>query len=330
MQAPGLTRAATMGPVVDLVRRSGGRPEQLFRRHGLSPRLAEDPERLILLRDQCRLVEDAARALGDDGFGARLSAEVGFAGLGGYARRIQAEPTLGDAIERINATIALGLQSGTWTWLERCGPHVRWSYRVTERVEAGRQQNELLALGYQLGLIRGFAGARWMPVRIDLPRARRPVRLAAESAFRCEVVAGETAGVVFGGHLLELTNPGRGAVVPATDPTEQVPPPGDLVACVERLLDSALLDGRPSLQHLAERLQVQPRTLQRRLAARGESFESLLRRTLQRRAEQLLGAGHSVTSTAVELGYSDTAHFSRAYRAWTGRPPSSAIRGSGQ
>lgn len=330
MRTPGLTRAATMGPVADLIRRSGGRPEPLFRRHGLSPRLAEDPERLILLRDQLRLLDDAARGLGDDGFGARLSVEVGFAGLGGYARQIQRAGTLGDAIARVDATIAVGLQSGTRTWVDRTGRHVRWNYRVTERAEVGRQQNELLALGYQLSLLRGFAGPRWNPVRIEVPGVRRPVRVAAEAAFGCEVVGGDMAGVVFGGHLLELPNPGRGRTDVEVDPTRQVPPSDDLVGCVERLLETALLDGRPTLHQLAERLQLPPRTLQRRLAAQGESFDSLLRRTLERRADELLRAGHSVTSTAIELGYSDTAHFSRAYRAWTGRPPSTAIGANGR
>ncbi len=324
MEARGLTRAATMGPVADLVRRSGGRPDPLFRHLGLSPRLAEEPERLILLRDQLRLIEAAARSVGDDGFGARLSAEVGFSGLGGYARRISRSRTVAEAIARINNTIAVDLQSATATWVERTGRQIKWCYRVTERVELGRQQNELLALGYQLSMLRGFAGARWKPVRIDLPAARRPVCTAASEAFRCEVVPGEVAGIVFGVPVLSLVNPGRTA--PDDGPVEDpVPRTDDLVACAERLLDAALLEGRPTLKDLAERLETTPRTLQRRLAAAGESFDSLLRRTLHRRADELLAAGHSVTSTAVELGYSDTAHFSRAYRSWTGYPPSRGV-----
>lgn len=326
MQARGLTRAATMGPVADLVRRSGGRVDPLFRRSGLSPRLLEEPERLILLRDQFRLVESAARAVGDDGFGARLSVEVGFAGLGRYAHRIQSSGTLGEAVTRVNTTIADGLQSATRTWVERCGRDVRWNYCVTEPVELGRQQNELLALGYQLSLLRGFAGARWRPVRIEIPEVRRPVRVAAEAAFGCAVVPGECAAVVFPMRVLTLVNPLRITLMPPERSGDAVPDTDDLTACAERVLEAVLLERRPTLRDLAERLQMRPRTLQRRLAAEGETFDSLLRRTLWRRADELLADGHSVTGVAVELGYSDTAHFSRAYRVWTGRPPSSAIR----
>jgi AraC-like DNA-binding protein len=315
-----------MGPVADLVRRHGGRPDTLFRRLGLSLRLEDDPERLILLRDQFRLIDAAARSLGDDGFGARLSAEGGFARLGDYARRIRTSRTVAEAITRVNATVAVNLQSATSMWLERTGRHIRWSYRVTEPMDVGRQQNELLAVGYQLSMMRGFTGPRWVPIRIEIPSVQRPARVAAEEAYGCEVVPGDVAGVIFAPPVLRVANPGPVSQQPLEGAGEPVP--HDLIACAERLLETALLEGRPTLRDLAERLQITPRTLQRRLAAEGESFDSLLRRTMHRRADELLAGGHSVTNTAIELGYSDTAHFSRAYRSWAGVPPS--VRASGR
>ncbi|MCA8180460.1 helix-turn-helix domain-containing protein [Burkholderia vietnamiensis] len=39
------------------------------------------------------------------------------------------------------------------------------------------------------------------------------------------------------------------------------------------------------------------------------------------RAHAMLATGMRVTEIAYELGYSDPAHCSRAFRAWTGRPP---------
>lgn len=319
VQAYGMTRAGSMGPVAEFLRRNGVRSDPLFRRHGLSTRLIDEPERLILLRDQLALVETAARTVGDDVFGARLSTEVGFDGLGEFGRQVQRLPTLGDALVASNAGMAKGLQSATEMCLKRSAGLARWTYAVTERVEAGRGQNELLALGYQLDLLRRFCGPRWLPTRIELPDARRPVRAAAAEVFGCEVAVGRVAAVVFPERLLSRANPAPRRLA---DPHDRLPNADDLITCVEHLLEAASLERRPTLTELAHRLRLGPRTLQRRLAEQGESFDSLLRKAFQRRAGRLLAAGHSVTDVAVELGYSDTAHFSRAYRTWTGRPPS--------
>ncbi|QBR72049.1 hypothetical protein CU048_13110 [Beijerinckiaceae bacterium] len=39
------------------------------------------------------------------------------------------------------------------------------------------------------------------------------------------------------------------------------------------------------------------------------------------RAKDLLRSGASAIETAYELGYSDPAHFTRAFRRWSGRTP---------
>jgi AraC-like DNA-binding protein len=315
-----MTRAASMGPVADLLRRCGVAPDPLFRRHGLSTRLSDEGERLILLRDQLALVETAARAAGDDIFGARLSAEVGIGGLGEFGRHVGSAATLGAAIVRTNATMVSHLQSATRIRLERTGGSARWTYLVTERVEAGRTQNELLALGYQLDLMRRFLGPRWQPTRVELPAAARSSRVRAAAVFGCDVALGATTAVTFPAHLLEHPNPTP--MLPMSPPDAAVPDLEDVIGCVQHLLASTALDRRPTLPDLARRLGLGPRTLQRRLAAQGETFDSLLARSLRRRAVELLSRGHSVTAVGVELGYSDTAHFTRAYRSWTGRPPS--------
>lgn len=53
----------------------------------------------------------------------------------------------------------------------------------------------------------------------------------------------------------------------------------------------------------------------------GKSFESLLAGVSFTRARELLGSGMGATEVAFELGYSDPAHFSRAFRRWAGAPP---------
>ena len=86
-------------------------------------------------------------------------------------------------------------------------------------------------------------------------------------------------------------------------------------------LESALLDGTTSIEGLARKLAVSPRTLQRRLAASGTSFQSVLSEVRHTLAVRHLQSGHSVTDTAFLLGFSELSAFSRAFRRWTGHAP---------
>jgi AraC-like DNA-binding protein len=82
-------------------------------------------------------------------------------------------------------------------------------------------------------------------------------------------------------------------------------------------------DGQPKLEELAQILNLSPRTLERRLAQEGKGFRELARRARFDRACELLRAGRlSITQIAFQLGYSDVANFTRAFRREAGVAPS--------
>jgi AraC-like DNA-binding protein len=98
---------------------------------------------------------------------------------------------------------------------------------------------------------------------------------------------------------------------------------------VSREIDTFLARTRgvPTIADVAERLSTHVRTLQRRLADEQLIFRDLLSECRRRRAVEALLAGElSVAAIAAHLGYSDPAHFARAFRAWTGHTPSSYRR----
>jgi len=66
------------------------------------------------------------------------------------------------------------------------------------------------------------------------------------------------------------------------------------------------------------------RTLQRTLAKAGLTFSKLMEETRKDTALRLLeDPGIKLIDVSLELGYSDPAHFTRAFRRWTGVPPNS-------
>jgi AraC-like DNA-binding protein len=81
-------------------------------------------------------------------------------------------------------------------------------------------------------------------------------------------------------------------------------------------------NGRVQLADLAQSQQMSPRSLQRRLAEQGHSFQTLLSQTRQQLAEVYLrDANVELAEVALLLGYSEQSAFTRAFRHWTGQAP---------
>ena len=98
------------------------------------------------------------------------------------------------------------------------------------------------------------------------------------------------------------------------------------VARVQRVLLESRV-GVPSMEETARRLHVTPRTLHRRLVAEGTHFRKIADDRRHKSAvEQLTLGDASIEEVAYILGYTDPANFRRAFRRWTGMPPSTFRR----
>lgn len=86
--------------------------------------------------------------------------------------------------------------------------------------------------------------------------------------------------------------------------------------------------GFRSLEDVAERVGMSPRSLKRRLAERHTSYSTLLDRQKRDRALLLLRSDLlSLEAIAEQLDYSDVANFARAFRRWTGVTPGAFRKG---
>ena len=90
-----------------------------------------------------------------------------------------------------------------------------------------------------------------------------------------------------------------------------------------RMMLREAADGQPKLEELARILNLSPRTLERRLTQEGHRFRDLAKQARFERACALLAAGRlSITQIAYQLGYTDVANFTRAFRREAGLVPS--------
>jgi AraC-like DNA-binding protein len=322
MLAYGLTKARTMGPIADAVASAGGSVQHVFARARMPLTLLDTPDQLILLRDQLTLIEAAIREIGDPALPARLSTATGIAGLGPIGVQVRSAETLGDALARMEVVTPVLLQTATRTGVRCRGAEAFYGYGVAERIESGRQANEILALGYLLGTVRHFLGPDWRPRRAVVTGAWLPARSDIEALFDCEVALGSHAGLVMSADCLATSNP---RILAPDDRAELefTAIRDELTECVAHMITLDLGDSRPSIDRVAQRLGLSRRTLQRRLAEAGTDYTDIQRRILVRRARKLLaGTELSIGRVAAELGYGDPAHFTRAFLEWTGITPS--------
>lgn len=81
--------------------------------------------------------------------------------------------------------------------------------------------------------------------------------------------------------------------------------------------------GYPSIEAVAARLCMSPRTLRRQLGAEGTSFQALRDQARQRDARQLLeSSALDIQAIAARLGFQNPPSFTRAFKLWTGVTPS--------
>jgi AraC-like DNA-binding protein len=306
--------------------RQGGSVSRVLRDVDLPFALIEQPEIVVPLREQFRFLERAARETGDAWFGARLGQAVRMRKLSAFGAWVCAADTLQQAITRAHAGIGVMLQTSTVLTLEQRGERMRWSIEFVEPETDGRHHNEFLGLGYLIDTVRVYAGRGWVPPVVLTALPRGAPRGCLEEIVGTNVSHGHAVpGIEFDAALLNSRRldrhvAGSGA---RAEIEPRVPGQDDMLATIASVTDLALYEGYPRIDWVAAKLGTSRRSLQRRLATCSTTFNRFVEEALARRAKVLLREGEtSITDIALQLGYSDPAHFTRAFRRWTGLAPS--------
>lgn len=328
LRTSGYTRASALGPIAQFVDRQGGSIVRIFDAADLPISILEQPDIVLPLREQFRLLKRAARTLGDDIFGARLGELVKAQSLSAFGAWVCRAATLLEAMERSEAGIGPMLQTSTPLTLRIDNGRATWSIDFIDAESEGREHNEFLALGYMLDLVRTYVSRSWRPCAIGVT-ITCPARLRALEDLHGAPVVGRlpVTSFTFDAALL-LTRRASQSLAPHGHPdVEPMPCRNEPAELARVIVELAALEGYPRLDWVAQKAGLSPRTLQRVLADREMSFQTLVQATLEPRARLMLTrSNQSITQIAHALGYRDAAHFTRAFKRWTGMTPSLARR----
>lgn len=296
--------------------------------HGVGHEVLVDPYARVPHALVADLWTQVPARLGDDAFGlhaAEASIDVAFDVLD---HAIQHCASVRETFARLARFVRLLHDAATATMV-LCGDRVRYSHRVDCEPAMPRQLCEFIVARWVLILRRRCGAALPLlgiylpfPAPADLREHRRVLDLPL--CFSAPDLALE-----FHRHLLDQAPTGANLALGdvmnrhvedllASQPSR----PDPVLPSARRLVAMRLPDGPPSLDQVARGLGLSRRSLQRRLADEGSSFQLLVDETRRELAlRHLRDPRVSLTDVALLTGFADASAFHHAFRRWTGTTP---------
>ncbi|WP_224370486.1 AraC family transcriptional regulator [Hyalangium versicolor] len=303
--------------------------ERLCREFGVSRAELEDPEVRIPYATLDALLERAVELSGDDNLGLHMA-----------SLPVVDPDDVGSAVIATSANLAESLERGA-RYQRVWGDGERLRYEETPRgvrmrftpVGAWRPAHRHLA---EMAMAQFVQGARLLtehditplcvrfvhpepadtrehrerygcPILFNAPA--NDIEFSREDAARPFVHADALVHSIFERQIQKLLS---------TLPEE----PGVSVR-VQAWLQRSLAGGDCSFAAVARALHMPARTLQRRLAAEGQSYARILEELRRQRAADFLQRRVSIAEVSFLLGYSDPSVFHRAFKRWWGMSPES-------
>jgi len=316
-------RAVVPRMAVAFLARIGAPVERILARVGLTPRSIDDPESLVPFLAVAELLEEAARTQGIEDLGLRLGACSRVEQLGTFGREIARAFTLQEALETAYRLFP-SFSSGGHAWCSRERNAIRLHDRFVIDDPDGWPQAVGLSLMLHLNLVRAAAGSGWGPTEVRVPAPVVPCCRTMPMLADARLVFGNRGiTIAFEGSVLSRRLPCRAASPPQdASRWEAARPAMDVNGAVQQVVTTLLPEGYPDVHLVAEAMRMSPRTLQRRLQGEGITFARVVARARFDVALRLLDDPDcKLIDVALDLGYSDPAHFTRAFVRWTGVAP---------
>jgi AraC-like DNA-binding protein len=237
------------------------------------------------------------------------------------------------AIIRFSPTLFIALQQlCKWAsiedttvsvWLERNDDHVRICSKLAGTASMPHlEHSQWLQNVYVMHIVRQFSGPHWVPATMAF-EARYEPSLETRSFWQnTRFMSGQNSSWIdIPVSFLDLPN--LASEAPAPSRNDDVGPSGhEIVSAVKLMLPSYLDDGIPTIAEIAEMAGISIRSFQRKLSSAGVTYSDLLDGVRFENAAKLLrDTNAKIIDIAFSSGYTDPAHFTRAFRRFSGVTP---------
>ncbi|MDJ0974151.1 MAG: AraC family transcriptional regulator ligand-binding domain-containing protein [Planctomycetota bacterium] len=320
-----LIRASQIEPFRAAVRAAGEPTEPLARRLGLSSdRIKGNPNALISEFAVWAFADLCAAALDHDTFGFGVGIETPVEAIGALGEQIGSAPTLRHALD-VFLTEVTRHSSHAHFSVVRDESALWFCRHGIDGIDVGEWQVEQYVVGLMVRVVRQALGDHWRPASVRLKQPRLEGLTLPPLLEGCNVTPGCAVTAI---ELPEdaLDEQGRAAstVVPR-------PAIGRIdMAFVDSLrvaLEALLPSGDATLKRVASLVGASSRSIQRWLRQEGQTYALVVDDVRRESALELIRNPHvPIGEIGERLGYTEAANFTRAFRRWTGMPPSTARR----
>lgn len=309
-----------------LANRRGIDEKNLLQGSGIRPEDLTDPRKLITLKQQMDIVERFLTLVPVPGVGLDVGLDFNFSASGKLGMAMMCCDTVLDALK-------LSL-----TYIHLTASHFRYHLKVDGDTATGRF-HELVNLGKNRAFYCESEVAS-LYAMAEIIRLKSPFKelhfthpepaYASEytDRFHCPVFFNTPCNmIVFDPAILA-------APLTMANPLARKTLEQDCVHLMDCLDADSSLPSRihrelrlmqntfPTLEEMAKRVNLSPRTFRRRLVEENTSYKTLLSSIRMTKAEELLTTTTlPMEKVAEKLGFSEVSSFYRAFKAWTGKTP---------
>jgi AraC-like DNA-binding protein len=318
-----LTRCQFLIPFTDILDEIGASTATLLAKFRLPTSLEEKADHFVPILPAIRFAEAAQRAQGITDFGFQAARRLQFCHLSERIRLlIGCSPTLLAALQQTCkwATLEDTILN---MWLEHREDHVRICSKLagTDGM-AHLEHSQWLQLIFPIHIVRQFAGPSWVPATIAFEAQYSPNPetrsfwpttrfLSGQKASWIDVPVSHMSLPNLANEL--LSEPPNNAVGPAAS---------EIIGTLRLMLPSYLDEGTPTVAEIASMAGMSVRSFQRKLTSLGLTYSNLLGAArFENAAKSLRDTDAKIIDVAFASGYTDPAHFTRAFRRISGSTP---------
>ena len=312
-------------PLIAYLQAGGHDSSAFLRARGVDPVIFRDPEGRLPHSLAVTLWPAAARLTNDLDLGLHVAEGIQPGNYGALGYAVSTSATMGAGLQRLCRYLRF-LHDIAEVKLTVHGDQAILSHRLP--VPPPRAVSEYIVATWLI-TSRQATGVNWVPLEVRFPHAAPDDTSEHQRVFGCSLKFGhDRSELVFSRELLDTphieADPTLQAIVEAqvVAVIQKLPKGEATTDAVRRHLAGKLGEGQPTVEQIAPRLHMSPRTLHRRLEEEGTSFRQVLtevRRELAMR--HLTERQLAISEIAFLLGFSEPSAFHRAFKRWTGHAP---------
>jgi len=330
VQRIALGRVAHLLAFTDFLRDIGAPVQRELDRAGLPTLLAKKPDASFPLLPGLGFLRSIERAEGIDDLGFQASKNETFDVLGSDLRNaLRTSATLFSRMRRFGELVTRESSNCRVSILRERG-----DFRICNNLLGipwleERRHSEWIQIIVLVEIVREKLGAEWCPSEITFQSRFDTCRSAFEHFHDTRILFGQemTSIKVPASVLSRPLVAAMPSQWPPPETIESISPlpisaPLDLSESLKSTLRTQLSEGTPDIRTAAELSGSSVRTIQRRLAALGRSYSSIVdEMRFEAALEMMCDPNIRLLDVAMSVGYTDPSNFSRAFRRFAGVSP---------